>query len=124
MSIADFIQNEVLLPRLTAQGVVVIYDPARRYRELCAGLATENRKVVDATETSISVLEDQLTAVDIQTGSGVAKVAADFMGSSGPSFGSGGDGGIGTAVAVGGAGLGLGLLLSNNRDSDRTRGRR
>ena len=78
----------------------------------------------DATETSISVLEDQLTAVDIQTGSGVAKVAADFMGNSGPSFGSSGDGGIGTAVAVGGAGLGLGLLLSNNRDSDRTRGRR
>ncbi|MFO0572385.1 MAG: hypothetical protein U1A78_00160 [Polyangia bacterium] len=77
----------------------------------------------DATETSISVLEDQLVAVDIQTGSGVAKVAADLI-KDGPSLGDSSGGGLGTAVAVGGAGLGLGLLLSNNRDSERTRRRR
>ena len=79
----------------------------------------------DATEASISVLEDQLTAVDIQAGSGVAKVAADLIGNPGSSGATTGEGsGLGTAVAVGGAGLGLGLLLSNNRDGDRSRRRR
>ena len=79
----------------------------------------------DATEASISVLEDQLTAVDIQAGSGVAKVAADLMGPSNPGTTTQGEGsGVGSALAVGGAGLGLGLLLSNNRDGDRTRRRR
>jgi hypothetical protein len=77
----------------------------------------------DATEASVSVLEDQLTAVDIQTGSAVAKVAADFMGDRPASLASGGDG-IGTALAVGGAGLGLGLLMSNNRDDRGGRRRR
>ena len=75
----------------------------------------------DATESSVSLLEDQLTAVDIQTGAGVAKVASDlFEGSGGTRL----EGGTGTALAVGGAGLGLGLLLSNSRDDDRTRRRR
>ena len=77
----------------------------------------------DATETSIAVLEDQLTAVDIQTGAGVAKVAADLFTSNGPSKPGEGSG-IGTALAVGGAGLGVGLLLSSNRDSERSRRRR
>ena len=77
----------------------------------------------DATETSIAVLEDQLTAVDIQTGAGVAKVAADLFTGSGPSK-PGESSGIGTALAVGGAGLGVGLLLSSNRDSERSRRRR
>lgn len=78
----------------------------------------------DATEVSISVLEDQLTAVDIQTGSGVAKVAADLFGSNTGAGKLGEGSGLGTALAVGGAGLGVGLLLSSNRDSDRTRRRR
>jgi hypothetical protein len=77
----------------------------------------------DATEASVSVLEDQLTAVDIQTGSAVAKVAADFMGDRPASPAGGGDG-IGTALAVGGAGLGLGLLMSSNRDDRGGRRRR
>ncbi len=77
----------------------------------------------DATEASVSVLEDQLTAVDIQTGSAVAKVAADFMGDRPASPAGGGDG-IGTALAVGGAGLGLGLLMSNSRDDRGGRRRR
>ncbi|MFO0576109.1 MAG: hypothetical protein U1A78_19070 [Polyangia bacterium] len=78
----------------------------------------------DATEASISVLEDQLTAVDIQAGSGVAKVAADLVGSGTLGTSTGEGSGLGPALAAGGAGLGLGLLLSNNRDSDRSRRRR
>ena len=72
----------------------------------------------DATEASIGALEDEITAVDIQTGAGVAKVAADLMG--GRSL----DSGTSTTLAVGGAGLGLGLLLSRDRDDDRRDRRR
>ena len=32
----------------------------------------------DSTETSVALLEDQLTAVDIQTGAGVAKVVGGW----------------------------------------------
>jgi hypothetical protein len=80
----------------------------------------------DATETSVSVLEDQLTAVDIQTGSGVAKVAADFISDrpAAAATAAGSGDGLGTALAVGGAGLGLGLLLSNRDDRSGRRRRR
>ena len=74
----------------------------------------------DATEASVSVLEDQLTAVDIQTGSGVAKGCADFI-TDRPTTAAGAAGGdgIGTALAVGGAGLGLGLLLKQQQQPRR-----
>lgn len=74
----------------------------------------------DATESSVSVLESQLTAVDIQTGAGVARVASDLMERSG---GSSEGSGIGTAVAVGGAALGAGLLLSRDDRGGRRRRR-
>ncbi len=82
----------------------------------------------DATESSIAVLESEVTAVDIQTGAGVAKVVADFMEPSSTSTArrsaEGSGSGLGTALAVGGAGLGLGLLLSSRSDSrDRDRRR-
>lgn len=72
----------------------------------------------DATESSVSVLEDQLTAVDIQTGGGVAAVAADLLPStpSGSLASGGGGGGLGSAALAAGAGLGVGLLLSGNND--------
>lgn len=69
----------------------------------------------DTTDASIATIEDTLTAVDIQTGAGVARVAGDLL-SDNPQMNFGGNG-----LAVGAAGLGLGLLLSNDRD---TRGRR
>ena len=53
MQICQFIQNDVLLPRLRQTGVLVVYDPARRYRELCTGLAADDLRVVDATESGI-----------------------------------------------------------------------
>ena len=75
----------------------------------------------DSTETSVALLEDQLTAVDIQTGAGVAKVVGDmYEGGMTRSYGSGSE----SLMAVGAGGLGLGLLLSNNRDNRDSRSNR
>ena len=62
MSIKEFIQNEVLLPRLKQVCVLVVYDQERRYRELCLELATEKRQVIDASESSIESREAAMAA--------------------------------------------------------------
>lgn len=53
MTIAAFIRDEVLLPRLLKKGCLVVYDPVGRYRDLCASLANERIRVVDASLSSI-----------------------------------------------------------------------
>lgn len=53
MSVAEFIQNTILRPRLEKMGSLVVYDPAGLYQEVCAGLADEKLRVVDASESSI-----------------------------------------------------------------------
>lgn len=63
MTIQRFIQEEVLVPRLKKAGVLVVYDPERRYRELCRELASETCVVVDATESSIESREQALAAL-------------------------------------------------------------
>jgi hypothetical protein len=63
MSIKTFIQQEVLLPRFKKAGVMVVYDPDRRYRDLCLELADEKRVVVDATESSIDSREQALATI-------------------------------------------------------------
>lgn len=63
MSIKQFIQCQVLLPRFSGSGksgVVVVYDPDQRYRELCQELADDRRPVVDASESSILSREEAL----------------------------------------------------------------
>jgi hypothetical protein len=60
VGIAEFIQRDVLLPRLSRTGVLVVYDPARRYREVCTSLAGEGLQVVDATESGIESRETAL----------------------------------------------------------------
>ena len=84
-----------------------------KYAELIPVLQKALRAERNATESSIALLEDQLTAVDIQTGAGVAKVVGELWDGSG-----GGRGGsdTGTLLGVGAAGLGLGLLFNNNND--------
>lgn len=57
MDIQAVIRDEMLLPRLRRNGVLVIYDPAQRYRNLCLDLASETLRVVDATESSIESRE-------------------------------------------------------------------
>ena len=116
--------NDALADSSDARAELDNLERSGKYSDLIPTLRRLFLAERDATESSVSVLEDQLTAVDIQTGSGVAKVAADFIGDrTAPAAAASGDG-IGTALAVGGAGLGLGLLLSNNRDDRGGRRRR
>ncbi|MBS1808655.1 MAG: PglZ domain-containing protein [Acidobacteria bacterium] len=61
MKIAEYIQTEIFLARLKQTSVLVVYDPERRYRELCHGLKTDTRIVIDASESSI---ESRTTALD------------------------------------------------------------
>ncbi|RIK38876.1 MAG: PglZ domain-containing protein [Chloroflexi bacterium] len=63
MSIKEFIQTQILLPRLQQTGVLIVYDPDRRYHDLCLALATENRQVVDASEGSLASREAALAAL-------------------------------------------------------------
>jgi len=57
MGIGTYIQQSVLLPRLGGTGILVVYDPARRYHELCMGMTAEGLKVVDASHSSIESRE-------------------------------------------------------------------
>lgn len=61
MTIKQFIQNQVLGPRLKKAGVLVVYDPERHYRDLCNDMAADECAVVDATESSIESRERALT---------------------------------------------------------------
>ena len=58
--IKDFIQNQILLPRLKKNGVLVVYDPEQRYRDLCLEMATESLRVIDAGKSSITSREEAL----------------------------------------------------------------
>ena len=53
MSIANFIRESVFLPRLQKLGYLVVYDPERRYQNLCNALANDKLLVVDASASSI-----------------------------------------------------------------------
>jgi hypothetical protein len=53
MSIADFIQNQVLRPRTQKAGALVVYDPERRFRDVCSQLTDDKLLVVDTTANSI-----------------------------------------------------------------------
>ncbi len=60
MTIKQFIQEDVLRPRLKKASVLVVYDPERRYRDLCCDMAADKCAVVDATESSIESREQAL----------------------------------------------------------------
>ena len=57
MSIETFIRENVLAPRLAKRGVLVVYDSAQRYRELCLGMSDDHRTVVDCGQSSIESRE-------------------------------------------------------------------
>lgn len=61
-SIAEYIHDEVFRARLRRSAVLVVYDPHRRYRELCVSLAGDTVAVVDASESSIESREAAVRA--------------------------------------------------------------
>ena len=63
MSIAEFIRESVLRPRLKQSGCLVVYDAEKRYRDQCFDLATEKVRVVDASDGSIESRESALLAL-------------------------------------------------------------
>ena len=63
MSIAEFIRESVLAPRLKHSGCMVVYDAEGRYREQCFDLASDKVRVVDAAESSIESREAALMAL-------------------------------------------------------------
>jgi len=67
-------------------------------------------------DAAISVLNAQITAVDMLAGGATAKVVSRFM--EGGATNLLGNGGTGTALALGAGGIGLGLLLANNNSNN------
>lgn len=63
MSIAEFIRDSVLRPRLKQWGCLVVYDPDKRYRGQCFDLSAEKVRVVDTTDSSIESREAALHAL-------------------------------------------------------------
>jgi hypothetical protein len=63
MTIAEFIRERVLRPRLMKAGCLVVYDVDKRYREQCFDLAAEKVRVIDASESSIESREAALLAL-------------------------------------------------------------
>lgn len=63
-TITEYIKNEVFLPRLKRKGILVIYDPENRYRDLCSNLANDSVRIIDASESSIISREAALTTLN------------------------------------------------------------
>jgi hypothetical protein len=76
MSIAAFIRDTILTPRLLKAGCMVVYDPERRYQSVCASLDGERVRVIDASESSI---ESRFAAVTALRELGRPKGALDAV---------------------------------------------
>ncbi len=90
-----------------------------RFPDIVPGLIDYMQAERDVNAAAIGILDDQILGVDIQAGTGVARVMADMWdGMARDGVGMSGDGF--SALAVGGIGLGIGLLLSGRgRRGDR-----
>ena len=61
MTIRDYIRDEVFGRRAHEAGCLVVYDPARRYRDVVAGMASDRCRVID---TLNSVVEQREAATE------------------------------------------------------------
>ena len=57
MKIQNYIQNEIIEPRLAKTFVMVVYDEHARYRDLCLTMAGDDTIIVDASTGSIESRE-------------------------------------------------------------------
>jgi hypothetical protein len=53
VKIADYIRNDIFLPRLKRSSVLVVYDPQKRYRQVVESLEGDKCQVVFADESTI-----------------------------------------------------------------------
>lgn len=95
---------------------------ANKYSDLVPVLGVIFDRYRDENNTAISILDDEILALDIQAGAGLAETVSDFWETGNGNFNMGS--GTGAALAVGGLGLGLGMLLSNRGRSSGMRGPR
>ena len=58
--IADFISEMILLPRVKQSSCLAVYDPEKRYKQLCMDLASDKIVVIDASDSSIESREEAL----------------------------------------------------------------
>ncbi|MBK3732778.1 PglZ domain-containing protein [Azospirillum brasilense] len=63
MGIRAFIRDEIFAKLLRDRGVLIVYDPDSRYRDLCRSMESERVIVVDATEGSIESREAAMKAL-------------------------------------------------------------
>ncbi len=63
MKFKEYFINKILTPRLQKSEILVVYDPDRRYRELCLEMAGADLRVIDASESSIESREAALAAL-------------------------------------------------------------
>ncbi|VWD58725.1 PglZ domain-containing protein [Burkholderia contaminans] len=63
MPIETFIQQEILASRMADKGVLVVYDPERRYHGTCTRMESEHCRVVDASASSITSREQATQAL-------------------------------------------------------------
>ena len=49
----QFLTDDIFSKRLKLRGVLVVYDPDHRYQDICAGMASDQCRVIYATKSSI-----------------------------------------------------------------------
>ena len=72
MTIADYIKEEVIEPRLRSKQVVVLYDAVGRYREIALSIESKDFCVIDASE-SILEAREAATEAAVQRGTSQEK---------------------------------------------------
>ncbi len=63
MKFAEFITEQIFKPRLKQKSCLTVYDPERRFREICLEMASDKITVVDATESSLESRRAALEAL-------------------------------------------------------------
>jgi hypothetical protein len=63
VSIRDYIRNEIFARRAQERGVIVIYDPGHRYREIGLSMASDRCRVIDASQSVIEQREEATEAL-------------------------------------------------------------
>lgn len=63
MGIAAFVLTEIFRPRLKKASVLAVYDPDRRYRDICLSIADDRTAIVDASDSSIEAREAAMLAL-------------------------------------------------------------